>query len=84
MLGPEGSKGNTTFDKTDKKMSTRRVLLCRIRYEERVRSIFRTRHAKWTPTSRAGMIARSQASVAQLDRVLPSEGNTHRVEKGVS
>jgi len=24
------------------------------------------------------------APVAQLDRVLPSEGNTHRVEKGVS
>ncbi|WP_205895143.1 hypothetical protein, partial [Metapseudomonas otitidis] len=82
--GPEGSKGNTTFDKTDKKMSTHKVLLCKIHYEQGLRSIFRTFHTKWTPAPRAGMIARSQASVAQLDRVLPSEGNTRRVEKGVS
>lgn len=30
------------------------------------------------------MIAPRNALVAQLDRVLPSEGNTRRVEKGVS
>lgn len=44
---------------------------------------------EWTPADEMRMIAacrasRGAASVAQLDRVLPSEGNTRRVEKGVS
>jgi len=36
----------------------------------------------WTPVNDMRMIAPRNASVAQLDRVLPSEGSDHRVEKG--
>src|SRR5690606_5198168 len=38
----------------------------------------------WTRPGKMRMIRPRNASVAQLDRVLPSEGNTHRVEKGDS
>ena len=39
---------------------------------------------EWTHQVDMGMMSPAQASVAQLDRVLPSEGNTPRVEKGDS
>ena len=37
---------------------------------------------EWTHQVDMGMMSPAQASVAQLDRVLPSEGSDHRVEKG--
>ena len=67
-------KGNSPFDKINKKSMQFVEILIKDDQTQHYRSTLRTRHIAWTHAPEMGMIAARYASVAQLDRVLPSEG----------